>query len=273
VLVAGASVLIARAKPSPIGRAKASQQQATVEQVAAQEKEQPAQPATPPQTPAQTPPPPVYRGPLIILDPGHGGADPGARGPNGVQEKEAVLLITRIVRIGLEREGFRVMMTRNDDSNPSYDDRAALANAHRDAVFVSIHIASTGAVATARTYFYRFASSLPEVAGTDASAAPIPAAGGPVLWEEAQESYVEASKRFADILELELAQRFPGSAATPSPAAVRELRSVALPAVAVEISNIIATDARTWTTMAPPLATAIGRTVQAFRSAGAAGGD
>ena len=89
----------------------------------------------PPQSvPAQTgsqqiaPPTPTHVGPVIVLDPAHGGIDNGARGQSGVVEKDLVLLFARTARLALEREGFRVVMTRNDDSDPSFDDRAALAN-------------------------------------------------------------------------------------------------------------------------------------------------
>jgi N-acetylmuramoyl-L-alanine amidase len=186
-------------------------------------------------------------------------------------EKETVLFITRIVRIELERQGFRVVMTRNDDTNPSYDDRAALANAHRDAIFISIHVSSTGTIGTAHTYFYSFSSPLQAATGPDSFPAPAARPGGLTLWEEAQRPYADASRHFAELLEIQLAQRFPGSPATPSPAAVRELRSIALPAVAVELSSILASESSTLISMAPPLATSIVRGIQAFRAAGPAG--
>jgi N-acetylmuramoyl-L-alanine amidase len=177
------------------------------------------------------------------------------------------------VRIELERQGFRVVMTRNDDSNPSYDDRAALANAHRDAIFVSIHVSSTGTIGTVHTYFYNFPTPLPAATASNPISAPTPQPGGLPLWEEAQRPYVEISRHFADLLEIQLTQRFPGSPATSSAAPVRELRSIALPAVAVELSSILAADSSTLISMAPPLATSIVRGIQAFRAAGPAGAD
>jgi len=264
ILAACASVLIARATPQPPAPTQAAQQQAAPQQ------QTPApQQATPPQTPAPTP---VHTGPLVILDPGHGGADPGARGPNGAVEKESVLLIARIVRVELERQGFRVLMTRYDDSNPSYDDRAAVANAHRDAIFISIHIASTGTIGTVHTYYYHFSSNPPAVDPSASIPSP-PQPGGLALWEEAQQPYTDASHRFADILELDLAQHLPGSPATSSAAPVRELRSVALPAVAVEFSSVLVTDPNTLLSMGPPLATSLVRAIQSFRAAGPAGGN
>ncbi|MGB9068507.1 MAG: N-acetylmuramoyl-L-alanine amidase, partial [Candidatus Acidiferrales bacterium] len=118
--------------------------------------ETPAPPAVaPPQAPN---PPPVLppSGPIIVLDPAHGGTDAGARG-EAVAEKDMVLQIARSARAALERQGYRVVMTRNDDSNPSYDDRAAMANGYRDAIFVTLHVASTGTPRTVRTYSMLFA--------------------------------------------------------------------------------------------------------------------
>ena len=63
-----------------------------------------------------------------------------------------VLRFARQLRAEFERQGFRVVLTRNDDSNPSYEDRAATANAYHDAIFISLHVASTGKLGTAQTY-------------------------------------------------------------------------------------------------------------------------
>jgi N-acetylmuramoyl-L-alanine amidase len=78
----------------------------------------------------------------VVIDAGHGGTDSGARGTSGAVEKDVVLTVARVLRAELERLGYRVVMTRNDDSDPSYDDRAEIANAYRDPVFVKIGRAS-----------------------------------------------------------------------------------------------------------------------------------
>ena len=147
------------------------QQQAQPPQQGAPPQQNPQQPDAP-ATPAaqsqqggenQSAPPqaPVHVGPVVVIDPGHGGTDTGARGANGLVEKDLALQMARILRSELERLGYRVMMTRNDDSNPSYDDRAAVANAFRDAIFINLHISSSGAAGSTRTYFYEFPSSSP----------------------------------------------------------------------------------------------------------------
>jgi N-acetylmuramoyl-L-alanine amidase len=227
---------------------------------------------------------PTRAGPVIVLDAAHGGTDTGARGANLV-EKDVVLQFALAVRTELERQGFRVLMTRTDDSGPSYDDRVAIANTNRDAIFITFHVASNGTFGVARAYYYRFAtppSAFAPLAAVGADlqkqlppSAPLPPALAPpaglVLWEEAQRPYVELSHRLADSLQGELAQAFSGSPVTSTAAAVRDLRSVAAPAVAVEISSVAVSDPNSLAAMAAPLATSIVRGIVAFGPAGSTG--
>src|SRR5271170_3853963 len=132
---------------------------------------------TPPQQPAPAlnpapAPPPMHAGPVIVINPAHGGTDEGARADNGLLEKNVVLIFARMLRSEFERQGFRVVMTRNDDSNPSYEDRAAVANAYRDAIFISLHVSSTGALGATRTYSYQFSSPIVAVNAATAADAP-----------------------------------------------------------------------------------------------------
>lgn len=231
-------------------------------------------PAAPAQQPLQTPqtppaqPAPAHIGPTIILDPAHGGADTGGRGTNGIAEKDITLVLARFVRMELERQGFRALLTRNDDSYLGFDDRAAFSNLHRDAVYFTIHISSTGSAGTIRTYFDQLGASLEPAA----SAAGSPGASTTLIrWDEAQRPYVETSHHLADILQGELAQRFSGSPVTAASASVRGLRSIAAPAVAIEISSVAIPDPNSLTASAAPLASAIARSVLAFRPAGSMG--
>jgi len=89
---------------------------------------------------------------IVVLDPAHGGIDLGARGTEGIRESEVVLVFAAEVRKALEAQGFQVVMTREGNDNPSFDDRSARANAQHGAVFVTLHIASTGVAGTARVY-------------------------------------------------------------------------------------------------------------------------
>ncbi|MGK7872099.1 MAG: N-acetylmuramoyl-L-alanine amidase [Xenococcaceae cyanobacterium] len=76
---------------------------------------------------------------LVVIDPGHGGKDPGTIGIGGVQEKHIVLPISQQVKSYLEQQGVRVMMTRSSDYFVSLAGRTQMANRARAHLFVSIH--------------------------------------------------------------------------------------------------------------------------------------
>ncbi len=75
----------------------------------------------------------------IMIDAGHGGKDPGARGVAGTVEKDIVFDIANRLRMGLERVGFKVTMTRDTDDFISLQRRTELATGSRADLFVSIH--------------------------------------------------------------------------------------------------------------------------------------
>ncbi|MDP1759229.1 MAG: N-acetylmuramoyl-L-alanine amidase, partial [Thermodesulfovibrionales bacterium] len=77
----------------------------------------------------------------IVLDPGHGGHDPGAVGPNGLYEKDIVLDITLKVRTILSKnKNFRILMTRDKDVFIPLVERTAFANSKNADLFISIHV-------------------------------------------------------------------------------------------------------------------------------------
>ena len=77
----------------------------------------------------------------IVLDPGHGGHDPGAVGPNGLYEKDIVLDIALKVRTILSKnKNFRILMTRDKDVFIPLVERTAFANTKNADLFISIHV-------------------------------------------------------------------------------------------------------------------------------------
>lgn len=84
----------------------------------------------------------------IILDPGHGGADTGARGLSGHVEKEWTLDVARHVGRHLADAGARVLLTRETDTTTPLEGRPAFCLAHGGDVFVSIHFNSGGPTAS-----------------------------------------------------------------------------------------------------------------------------
>lgn len=78
--------------------------------------------------------------PTIVLDPGHGGIDPGAIGRTGVEEKHIVLAIAKDLAAECARStGATVHLTRSGDSFMSLEDRIAMAESAKADLFVSIH--------------------------------------------------------------------------------------------------------------------------------------
>jgi len=77
---------------------------------------------------------------IIVIDPGHGGDDPGAIGRHGTREKDVVLQIGRKLRDELNsREGYRAFMTRNGDYYVPFRKRVTIAKEYGADLFVSVH--------------------------------------------------------------------------------------------------------------------------------------
>ena len=88
---------------------------------------------------------PVARGrPIVVIDAGHGGRDPGASSVSGeIAEKDLTLALARELRDDLVKRGrVRVAMTRDDDRYLTLDDRAAVARRLNAGLFVSLHMDS-----------------------------------------------------------------------------------------------------------------------------------
>jgi N-acetylmuramoyl-L-alanine amidase len=76
----------------------------------------------------------------IVLDPGHGGKDPGAIGVGGLVEKDVVLSVAKKLAARLRKEmGVQVVLTRKDDRFVALENRTAIANAEEADLFISLH--------------------------------------------------------------------------------------------------------------------------------------
>jgi N-acetylmuramoyl-L-alanine amidase len=103
----------------------------------------------PTQNPDKIPPRPSVKAPVraptragaqvVVIDPGHGGGDPGAVGINGLQEKIAVLSVSHQIAEQLRRKGINAVLTRTGDQEVELAPRVATAARVRADVFVSVH--------------------------------------------------------------------------------------------------------------------------------------
>ena len=96
---------------------------------------------------------------LVVIDPGHGGPDPGAIGIRGIRESNVVLDVSRIVEKILSEKGVQVLLTRNNEVDLDLPPRVSFANKTDADIFVSIHAnASRGKrrdINGLETFYYR----------------------------------------------------------------------------------------------------------------------
>lgn len=76
---------------------------------------------------------------MIVIDPGHGGPDPGAVGPTGLKEKDVALAISLLLADKLQKLGVQVQLTRRTDQRISLEERLYIINSLKAQLFVSIH--------------------------------------------------------------------------------------------------------------------------------------
>jgi N-acetylmuramoyl-L-alanine amidase len=217
------------------------------ETIAAPPPAPPGPPAPPVMPPADPPafgqPPSAIR--TVTIDPGHGGADEGARGAQGLLEKNLTLIVARRVRALLEaRLGLRVLLTRDDDRNVAFDDRAAVANNNKADLFISLHAnASLKPGATGASIVM---AAFPDEARTRQQLVPerVPVFGGGsrdiemVLWNQAQIRYIDQSAVFMRTLQEQLEGRVPLDIRPTGRAPLRVLASANMPAVLVELGYL-----------------------------------
>jgi N-acetylmuramoyl-L-alanine amidase len=203
--------------------------------------------ATP--APAQPPPaePPLLDLPspgglrTIVIDPGHGGDDTGAKGAAGTLEKNVTLAIARKLKAALEsRLGVRVLLTRDGDQNVAVDQRAAVANNNKADLFLSIHASASVRLSASGAEVFSIGAS--DDASRTAQAAPesLPVLGGGnrdievIPWENAQARFLAQSASLARSLAAAMREHVAMSPRPLIQAPLRVLVGANMPAVLVE---------------------------------------
>ncbi len=151
----------------------------------------------------------------VVIDPGHGGRDPGTRGRGGVYEKDVVLGIAKKLKKLFEKKtGIQVFMTRETDEYISLKDRTQFANKNSGKLFVSIHANWNrhSQVSGATTYFLGLAKSeeASDIAGRENAAISYEGSNGSgadysaemkILAAMAQNDYNKESQDFAAMIQ------------------------------------------------------------------------
>jgi N-acetylmuramoyl-L-alanine amidase len=105
--------------------------------------------------------PAASRASIVVIDPGHGGLDRGGIPGQRVAEKNVALDVALRLKRKLQAAGYRVIMTRDSDVFVPLSWRVAVANSHRDAIFICIHFNSARRLGAngVETYYYRWDSA------------------------------------------------------------------------------------------------------------------
>src|SRR3954451_1711857 len=149
----------------------------------------------------------------IVIDPGNGGKDIGARGPRGLLGKDATLAIANKLAASLATKlGARVILTREDDSVVSLDQRTGVANQYKADLFLSVHMnaAPTKGAHGSEVYFLSLEASdeLAKRAAESENASSGHAGTQSdlklILWDLAQQEYLAESNRFAQSIQEEM---------------------------------------------------------------------
>ncbi|MBI2187247.1 MAG: N-acetylmuramoyl-L-alanine amidase [Acidobacteria bacterium] len=184
----------------------------------------------------------------IVVDPGHGGDDIGARGAGGAEEKRITLELSRRLRMLIEtRLGIRVILTRDDDRRVSLDDRAAVANNNKADLFLSLHLnaAPVPDVAGAEVLYLRLDDEGEEARrAAETESVSLPVLGGArrtldvLRWDLAQARHVDASTVLATVLEEELRAQITMSPRPRLQVPLRVLTGVNMPAALIEMAYL-----------------------------------
>jgi N-acetylmuramoyl-L-alanine amidase len=188
----------------------------------------------------------------VVIDPGHGGMETGAKGRFGNLEKDITLAISLKLKALLEKElGFEAVLTRDRDVDVPTETRSAIANNHKAALFISIH--ANGSVqrkaAGSETFFLSLNATDEEsrkLAYEENTAAGVDKRiveddkdlVKMILWDMAQSAYVKQSSRLAELVQRELNALLGTENRGIKQANFAVLRGVACPAILVEAAFI-----------------------------------
>lgn len=183
----------------------------------------------------------------IVIDPGHGGAEVGAVGPSGAEEKDLTLSLARALKSRLEsRLPVKVVLTRTEDAHLPLDTRTAVANQNKADLFLSIHLnAEAGTSARgAETYFLSLQASDARAAESAEAENQVATGGGDgdplydlqlILWDLAQSHHLSESQAVARLIQEELNGALGLRDRGVKQAPFRVLMGAAMPAVLVEL--------------------------------------
>jgi len=201
---------------------------------------------------------------IIIIDPGHGGQDPGARTLGGQTEKQATLEMARILRRQFAG-GFQVLLSRDNDETLTSMERSGRANQARGDLFISLHIRggfAQGPGDTLALFHPPVKADTPGVQPLD----PNPS-NGLTPWFDAQRPHQPESRRLAQALAQQLAADLPQWTVQMQGAPLAVLEGLDMPGVLLEADPpkpVAANGSSMDSDWFLPIARSVAKTVQTF---------
>jgi N-acetylmuramoyl-L-alanine amidase len=185
----------------------------------------------------------------IVIDPGHGGHDPGALGKDGLSEAELVLDVSlRLEKLLVKTPGIEVILTRRTDDFVPLQERTAIANREHADLFLSIHAnASSNDLARGvETYYLNFTSNMTSaaVAARENAASGQPMSAAPDFAKSiALDNKLDESRDFATDVQRAMIEKLRPTNKTVKDLGVKQapfmvLIGAAMPSVLAEISFV-----------------------------------
>jgi N-acetylmuramoyl-L-alanine amidase len=185
---------------------------------------------------------------VLVIDPGHGGDDGGARGPGGRLEKDVTLALARRLRAAaVDSLSVQAYLTRDTDAEVPLDERAAIANNFNADIFISLHangsrassaqgtevffLSYTAVDDEARRVAMQEGAIMEKAPGNDKDV-------GLILWDMAQAAQLESSSKLAGSLHAEIAAAALSRSRGVKQAPFRVLVGATMPAALVEVGFI-----------------------------------
>lgn len=175
----------------------------------------------------------------VVVDPGHGGSDPGVAGLDGIIEKDVNLAVGRELASYLRRQGLDVVLTRDDDSNLGLAERAEIANAASGDLFISLHCNGwfNEGASGFETYFLSPAKSdwSQSVEALENQGHQEPGDVEFIVWDLVQNRFISSSSDLAEVVQAEVCRRVGLPDRGVRQAGFRVLVGAWMPAVLVEM--------------------------------------
>ena len=174
----------------------------------------------------------------VVLDPGHGGHDHGAKGPAGTLEKSVTLGLAQLIADQLKKN-YKMILTRSDDYSVDIPDRTAVANHQKADLFISIHTGGSflHQAKGINIFYYKELSGFALETAVDSSKQGN-AANPKTLWDNIQTGHIASSKALAQIIQNNISSQLEFSKSKIQNADLMVLKGADMPAILIEVGYL-----------------------------------